>query len=298
MAISREYSNLIDQYFSGEMTGTDRLVFEGRVASDPILGSEFDHQSDIIENLKGHREMELKARMNSIDVSPTIWASLAQSSMMKPVIYGISSLMVVSASYFYINTEESFETHLEHLQPISEYTELGNLEPVYPNQLDYQYDGNGQILDYYDEILEIEADFIVTDEHQQMQAIDFDVPQVAVAVENNDVHSPDAVFEGAKRIENISSPFNVEKINIETVSSRKYKFHYKMEDNKLFLYGKFNESPYEILEINSTTDKRLFFFYYGDFYRLEKSTRKATPLIKIENRKLINELDVLKSRNR
>jgi len=292
MAISREYSRLIDQYFSGEMTGTDRLVFEGRVASDPMLRSEFENQSEIIDNLRGYREMELKARMSSIDVSPTIWASLTQSSMMKPVVYGISSLMVVSASYFYINKEESFESHLEHLQSISTFTKVSSPEQAYPDQLDYRYDGNGQILDYFDD------DFVVKDKHQQMQAIDFDVPEVAVEVENDEVHSPGMVFEGIKGIENISSLAKVEKINIETVSSRRYNFHYKIENNKLFLYGKFNESPYEIIEINSSSDKKLFFYYYGDFYKLEKRTKKPTPLVKIENRKLINELDVLKSRNR
>ena len=47
MATNREYSKLIEQYFSGELSQEDKLLFEGRVASDPVLKSEFENQTKI-----------------------------------------------------------------------------------------------------------------------------------------------------------------------------------------------------------------------------------------------------------
>ena len=83
----------------------------------------------------------------------------------------------------------------------------------------------------------------------------------------------------------MNSKPGAEKISIETISSRRYHFHYKIEDNRLFLYGKFNESPYEIIEINRAHDRQLFFYYYGDFYNLNERLVKITPLKKIKDRK-------------
>ncbi|MEP2510745.1 MAG: hypothetical protein ABJH72_15380, partial [Reichenbachiella sp.] len=98
------------------------------------------------------------------------------------------------------------------------------------------------------------------------------------------------------RIEQVSGISEVDKVNIQTINSRKYNFHYRLEDNRLFLYGKFSESPYEIIEISTPGSKKLFFYYHGDFYQLRKNASSITPLSKIENRELIHELDALKSR--
>ena len=68
MSIKSQFNQQLETYLSGEMKGADRLVFEGRVESDPTLKTEFDNPVQIVETLKSRRKAELKTRMNDISV--------------------------------------------------------------------------------------------------------------------------------------------------------------------------------------------------------------------------------------
>lgn len=288
-----KYSSQLEAYFSGTMSETDRILFEGRVESNPELKAEFDRQNDIVEGLKAHRRAELKTRLNNISVEPTLIGTLMQGSMMKSLTYGLTAVMVATGGYFFYNKEAAIEYHIEALNAKTEYSLNSALNTNTLAQLDYRFKGNLQMLDY------VEAAPVLkkreTVEELPKQSIAFEVPEVAPSHEEAfDGMAVD--FNAMDRIDQVSGISEVDKVNIQTISSRKYNFHYRMEDNRLFLYGKFNESPYEIIEISTPGSKKLFFYYHGDFYQLRKNASSITPLSKIENRELIHELDEIKSR--
>lgn len=288
-----KYSSQLEAYFSGTMSETDRILFEGRVESNPELKSEFERQNDIVEGLKAHRRAELKTRLNNISVEPTLIGALMQGSMMKSLTYGLTAVMVATGGYFFYNKEASIQYHIEALNGKSVYELNSALNPRFQNELDYRFEGNLQVLDYVDAAPVLKKRVIV--EEPAKQSIAFEVPEVTPTHE--DAFDGMAVdFEAVDRIDNVSGITDVDKVNIQTINSRKYNFHYRLEDNRLFLYGKFNESPYEIIEISTTGSKKLFFYYHGDFYQLRKNASSITPFSKIENRELIHELDALKSR--
>lgn len=290
-----KYSSQLEAYFSGAMSETDRILFEARVESNPMLKTEFERQNDIVEGLKAHRTAELKTRLNNISVEPTLIGTLMQGSMMKPLVYGVTAFMIASGSYFFYNKEAAIQYHIEQLNAKTEYSLGAQLKTPALKRLDYRFKGNMQIMDYVVVSPVMKKRAINGKKETVAQNLAFEVPEVTTSQEESfdgmivDINAMD-------RIEQVSGISEVDKVNIQTINSRKYNFHYRLEDNRLFLYGKFSESPYEIIEISTPGSKKLFFYYHGDFYQLRKNASSITPLSKIENRELIHELDALKSR--
>lgn len=290
-----KYSSQLEAYFSGSMSETDRILFEGRVESDPMLKAEFDRQNDIVEGLRAHRAAELKTRLNNISVEPTLVGAIMQSSMMKTLTYGIATLILATGGYVYYNSAETaIQYHIEELESINEYMLESQLNPVSLNSLDYRYDGSLEIQDYVEPVSIPVIEKPVVASANKSESIEFEVPQVNTGHEES-FNGMAVDLKAMDRIEHVSGITEVDKVNIQTITSRKYNFHYRMEDNRLFLYGKFSESPYEIIEISTPGNKKLFFHYQGDFYQLRKNAAEITPLSKIENRELIQELNALKS---
>ena len=69
MATNTEYTILVENYLSGGMSKSEIDIFENQLSSDPLLQSELNHQSEIIEGLEGFRRAELKARLSNINLN-------------------------------------------------------------------------------------------------------------------------------------------------------------------------------------------------------------------------------------
>jgi hypothetical protein len=82
-------------------------------------------------------------------------------------------------------------------------------------------------------------------------------------------------------------------VEINTVLHKKYNFHYNFSHGTLTLYGNFEDVPYEILEINSTSGKSFYLNYKDNFYNII-STNNIIPLQPVTNESLINELKIVK----
>jgi hypothetical protein len=86
------------------------------------------------------------------------------------------------------------------------------------------------------------------------------------------------------------SVISVSTIKVERDSQNKlYTFHYQFLEGKLFLYGPFDETLYEILEVHGN-NHALFLFFKGNFYHLDESKAEATALNPIRERSLIQKL--------
>ncbi|RJE71992.1 hypothetical protein [Reichenbachiella sp. MSK19-1] len=298
MSIRSNYNEQIEAYFNGEMQGADRLVFEGRVESDPMLKEEFVRQQEIVESLRAHRVAELKTRLNNISVETTLIGTLMQSAAFKPVVYAVTGLAVSVGAYLYLDTDAAIEYHLQGLESKNQYALETGLTVHTAPSLNYRYTHSENILPVAEEREIAKEELSKGDVPVATQEIRFEVPEVDAGYQQDEFEAgPVVALESAKRIEEVPSVSKIDRVNIQTINSRRYDFHYRMEENRLYLYGKFNESPYEIIEINTPGAKKLFFYYDGDFFTLNKESTEITPLSKIENRKLINELDVIKSSN-
>ena len=131
-----------------------------------------------------------------------------------------------------------------------------------------------------------------------MNSIAFSVPEVNDELSNDPVPEPEQILEKAvARSKSFVDAGEFSKVDIENVVNNRYKFHYRLDNNRLYLYGKFEASPYEIIEINSFQSKKLFFYYNGSYFKLNQNVNDISPLLKIENPDVISELNILKKKN-
>jgi hypothetical protein len=91
-------------------------------------------------------------------------------------------------------------------------------------------------------------------------------------------------------------PVSTSHIKVDVLTDdKKYSFHYQFSEGKLHLYGAFDTSLYEILEINGEMH-RVFMFYKDQYYLLDENQTKAAPLQPIMDPELISKLKEFRGR--
>jgi hypothetical protein len=96
--------------------------------------------------------------------------------------------------------------------------------------------------------------------------------------------------------ENSKSALTASHIQVETdSSSKKYNFHYQFNNGKLQLFGPFDKSLYEILEINGDSHA-VFLFYRENYYVLDEQQNQITKLHLIKDSALLKKLKEYRGR--
>jgi hypothetical protein len=96
----------------------------------------------------------------------------------------------------------------------------------------------------------------------------------------------------------VTPKVNVVHSKIEVIidsQQKKYANHYQFLEGKLLLYGNFDSSLYEVLEING--DKRSVFLYFQSrYYHLDEAKTEITQLREIKDARLIQKLNLYRSK--
>ena len=105
---------------------------------------------------------------------------------------------------------------------------------------------------------------------------------------------PSDEFKEAEEPEDLATPgrstLSVSKMEVITSpASKKYTFHYEFSESKLHLYGPFDKSLFEILEINGD-GHAVFLFYKENYYLLDEDQHTVTPLAPIREGSLLKKL--------
>jgi hypothetical protein len=77
---------------------------------------------------------------------------------------------------------------------------------------------------------------------------------------------------------------------VETVTDKKYNFHYQFKDDKLYLYGSFEKNLYEIMEFFSGNKRTMFLFYKDNYYLLNEEDQTVKALAPIKDQALLEKL--------
>ena len=93
----------IDSYLDGSMSQADRVQFEQSLGSDPGLKREFEFQKNLVDGIKEARRLELKTRLNSIDVSGlTSSSGLSAGTITAGVV--ITAGLIIGGYYLFKDT--------------------------------------------------------------------------------------------------------------------------------------------------------------------------------------------------
>lgn len=296
MSIQSEYSRLVNKYLDNNMSGSEKYIFEDQLTSDPLLKAEFEHQNEIIGGLKEYRKSQLKTQLNNVSINPGLLGIISQSASMKTLSFVAASLLTGTGAYFYFSSNSNVRINtIAHVESKLDFvTSPWQLNDT-KGKLDYRYSKSTNPADWA--IVETETEVEAVISEVEPNAIDFDVPEISENLSIDSDPQPDQILE---KVVSQNAPFSnvskIEKVDIENITTNRYKFHYKLDQNKLYLYGKFEASPYEIIEINSLQSKKLFFYYNGNYFRLNHDAKEISPLLSIQDPKVIKELNIIKSK--
>ena len=281
----------IEAYFNNELSESDRLQLMQDIDSDASLKSEFQFQENVIDGIKNYRKKELIARLDNIQV-----ASTGQSILLKTIgAVGIATVVTVG-TYMWINraeeapitSEEVNNTEQLVVQP--EETQEG-VNEIQNNPVVEEDKTTSEVVTEAQNSEAVTSEpAIITPEKDDSGAVpmvvipEVDEPETGSSVNvDEDLSAPEAMASSSIRLRSST--------DVEIKLSKKYNFHYQVKDGGLILFGKFNDSPFEVIELKTNKGINSYLYFEEHFYSLANVSEVIMPLILIENKQLIKELE-------
>lgn len=265
-------NNLIDRYFDGEMSEMEMKEFENSVHNDPVLEKEFLFQQEIIKSIKSARMAELKANLNTIDVS-----GIATGTSSAWFYKTVASVVVVGGAitYFTLFTDDASHSKNDFVAPIEQIEtespesieEIGQLPSIELDKFESektQLSNEPNLSETAPSMKEEVIEKVKDTETSSLESPDItdDFGDIDDAASNASPPDNELIDKGA---------FEHSTINIEINSTKqKYNFHYQLKGNTLYLYGIFDK-VYEVLEFKHNDNSDLFFYYDHTYYDINDS---------------------------
>jgi hypothetical protein len=290
MNSNQKYFEQVGAFLDNELKGDELTSFNNELASNPELAKELNYQEQLIEGIKKSRHAELKSRLDSIQIGNGFWSG--------SVVKIATGVLIISGIGFGIYQVSTPETVIENVAPEIEVLNQDAPEeipdPIIENEIPQEVESDVS-KDSSEETQISESTKVADSEDNSLEYIETpNVPQPeAFEMENpaeEELELPEN-FLGTEE-KPMESKFEVEIIT----NKRKYPFHYQVDSGRLLMYGDFDEEPYELLEINVNEEKKLYLYFKDQYYEIEESAVEITPLQKVSNKFMINELEKLKNK--
>ncbi len=305
----------IEAFLRNQMPEAQRTAFEAQMAKDPLLKQEVGFQQEMISAIRIHRQSALKSRLDAIEIPAA-----------EPAFYTLPSFKwfagALVASVASVGGYLYFQNNSQDFAPLTFRTEVAVIEsPVTANLPAHFTEAAPEVqapaesptstettslasttaasrptaatrskaaksssiskarLAEASKILSSEAEFVVPEPG---------TANASTFTKDGNLTVPTGTIANAQVTEPLIN------VDVKIIADEDESFHYQHYNNKLFLYGSFGDQPYELLEVNTSDGKNLFMHYKGDFFKLESNALRKTPLVKIKDRKLISDLELLK----
>jgi hypothetical protein len=277
---------LVDDYLMNRLTESERVAFEQQITSDPSLKGDLELQKNILEGIRKARAAELKAMLNNVPVGSPLSSNF---TIMKIAAGIIGAGILITSLYYYYQAEPNEIPNLstsiqDSVQGNDSVEQSKNLIPI-------------------EEPTKEDSQPIVAEpkEQQKKKKKENDTPSAIVqpkieVVDPTDELTSDNNQEQIEETENSKSALTASHIQVETdSSSKKYNFHYQFNNGKLQLFGPFDKSLYEILEINGESHA-VFLFYRENYYLLDEQQNQISKLQLIKDSALLKKLKEYRGR--
>jgi hypothetical protein len=298
MTDKQKYQNLLDGFFEGTLSTSEESTLMNRLATDADLKSEFEFQKDIINTIKESRKLELKSRLDNISIK---WYDNISNGWKVAATATIVTVSTLTA-YYFIDMQEEFGNRIDLAQNeilVDAFdTEVADI-PQKPHAIANENIEKSKTIENTEQVKEaVTQETVIHESTDQVVAntdrtVEVIVPDVIEDFEEVDNMELENVSSGDINTMTPSREDLHSSVEINTVLHKKYNFHYNFSHGTLTLYGNFEDVPYEILEINSTSGKSFYLNYKDNFYNII-STNNIIPLQPVTNESLINELKIVK----
>ena len=266
--------DLIDDYLTNRLSGNEQNEFERVMNADPTLKSEVDQQRAIVDGIRKARVAELKAILNNVQIGGggSFWSGWSAAKIAATIgaagIIGTGLYFYLKDSHEAIKNIPSAEIPMDSLLPKEEPNET-----VIEKRKDNSTEQGA-----------------LTQRVKKPGAMkkESTSPKVEVVDPSEEMLSDNKANESASVTP--KSGISVSTIQVERdTKNKQYSFHYQFSEGKLFLYGPFDETLYEILEVHGD-NHALFLFFKENFFHLNEAKTEVTELSPIRDRSLIQKL--------
>lgn len=279
---------LIDDYLANRLNGAEKEAFEKQLINDPSLKSDLDFQKHIVEGVRKARAAELKNMLNKVPVGATTVPM--DFSVMKMAAGIIAAGAVSAVLYFYVTRGEvpPFDKAATDLNKTTE--QLDKQVPEQPDVTKVAPDSAAEKKEVAPTVKPESKIAPKKEDSPEQEVKPAEKPKLEVTDPSSELESNDNTRNDNPSTTLRRSDITPSHIQVDVDSSnKKYNFHYQFVGGKLMLYGSFDKSLYEVLEING--DKHSVFLYYKDaYYLLDENQHKLTKLEPITDTALVGKL--------
>lgn len=270
---------LIDDYLTGKLSGAEKTAFEQRLSAEPELKAEVDLQRQIIEGVRQARVAELKTMLSKVPVggsaSLTTWLG------------GLAAVAIVGAlSFWFLNDDSNVAQQKET---------PAQVEPVVPapQGSDLSAPANQQIEEPPTKQAKAEPKAKVTEKPRAAEPNPVLTPKFDVVDPSTeltpDTNSAETDFESPGTRKE-SKP-----LEVKVVAVGRYENHYQLDKGVLILYGNFDKTLYEIIEIQGD-EQHAFLYHQNRYYKLNGNSNAVQLLIPVTDPQLISKLRELRKK--
>lgn len=289
---------MMEAYLLNRLPKNEQLAFENRLRQDPLLQSEVNFQKEVLSSVQNFRKAQLKSRLDKIEVPST--PTFGPAKIAAVVVSGL----LAGALFLFLQTTEN-TTDTEQEESIVQVQKTLSSEPkvLSPgnNTVEETVIAKGAEAAVSNEknVREVQAtaDEIKPKSHKELEAeedrVGSDVRVPDFSDNFNDTEGFDkhvSLPEG-----NLTQTVETKLRNLEVKVSEKEGVHeYQYYNNKLFLFGNFNSSPYEILELNAAKGKELFLYFNNEYYLLVPNTLEPSSLQELADPDVRRQLETMR----
>jgi hypothetical protein len=284
---------LLDDYLSNKLEGAERADFEKRLEADESLRNELAIQNELIEGLKSARIAELKSMLNQAIIPPATGSSIAG----KVTAWVLAATVVGFGTYYLLR--DSTDTPVTN-EPVTVTEDAGAVVEEPQADIDHEAAdagdtesetvpeaGEGEPQAEEQATKEKPAAIQPGEEKQNVSPVI--QPEVSPYDPTKELESANGRPEPVDELGNAHASGSSIVVEVDN-SDRKYDFHYRFTEGKLFLLGSFEKDLYEILEFFNDNKRTLFLYYQSGFYLLDESKEEPTALNAITDPELLQKL--------
>jgi anti-sigma factor RsiW len=274
------HEEIIDSYLTGRMNDAERAELEQKINADPNLKSEFALQKAVVEGIRKARAAQLKSMLAQVPItSATIGSGTTTASLLKIASAVLLTGAVGTGVYLFMSDSDEVNTGTPPTEQIA--------EPAAVPPAEEPVNASAQA-----EEPEREASEQKPGAHRDKPADAAPVAKPKLDIVDLSADTQTDVVVEAPKSEQPDMTITESELEVEVGNtySKKYSFHYQFRNGKLLLYGPFDKSLYEILEIHHGDSQSTFLYYKDLYYMLDRQKKQVTPLTAIENQTLIEKL--------
>lgn len=332
MSNQLKHTELIDAYLTDQLSPEESGRFMQLLEKDPALQEEFKLQQETLHSIREHRRMQLKARLDAIEVG-TGYSAPSATALKLLAGAALVGALSVGGWFGYQQLQENSSNDQPQTELIPAEQHLNTLESQKeesePNSLDMESreDISSPSVEETETSTPRPADETVSEQiaaeesyeapsarkESKPENKDTDKVNTVEPTEINtsrpDVVKPDvlSVFDEPDAVDSVPEAdvpadklkevhsFSTQNIEVTTKTDKDYTFHYMFHDNQLHIYGDFSKVPYEVLEVNSGRNIHYYLYHGGAYYELNPNQQKIVRLKELTNEKIIQELEITRT---